>query len=282
MAVYVTVVLLTMLLLITAVFFTTSSSAKAQIKTAINIKQAYEAGNSKAAEIYDSVVNNMKPEYVSDGLILHYDAINNTGSGHDNTTTTWKDLSGNGNDLMLSNFNNTSSSGWNENSLVFDGIDDFGTISTIAGLFQDNITIQTRVYSQQYNNYRGISGNHMGTSYGVSGILAQYQDGLMRIGYNGNIVDLDYSLVTNKDVTLTVLMGTSFGTKVYINGELAGELHVDSNKIQPATDFWIGKSFNTIDRYFLGKMNNFIIYDRILTDDEIQQNYKADLSNYQS
>ena len=55
MAVYVTVVLLTMLLLITAVFFTTSSSAKAQIKTAINIKQAYEAGNSKAAEIYDSV-----------------------------------------------------------------------------------------------------------------------------------------------------------------------------------------------------------------------------------
>ena len=61
MAVYVTVVLLTMLLLITAVFFTTSSSAKAQIKTAINIKQAYEAGNSRASDIYDKITGNQRP-----------------------------------------------------------------------------------------------------------------------------------------------------------------------------------------------------------------------------
>lgn len=36
--------------------------------------------------------------YVTDGLVLYYDAINNTGSGHSSSTTTWKDLSGNGND----------------------------------------------------------------------------------------------------------------------------------------------------------------------------------------
>ena len=43
--------------------------------------------------------------YETDGLIAHYDAINNTGSGHDSTATVWKDISGNGNDLTLYNFN---------------------------------------------------------------------------------------------------------------------------------------------------------------------------------
>lgn len=53
MAVYVTVVLLTMLLLITAVFFLSGSARKIQLQTAIQVKQTYEADNSKAAEIYD-------------------------------------------------------------------------------------------------------------------------------------------------------------------------------------------------------------------------------------
>ena len=39
--------------------------------------------------------------YVTDGLILHYDAINNTGSGHDSSATSWKELSGQGNDFVL-------------------------------------------------------------------------------------------------------------------------------------------------------------------------------------
>ena len=40
--------------------------------------------------------------YVSDGLVLHYDAIDNAGVGeHSETPSVWKDLSGNGNDLTL-------------------------------------------------------------------------------------------------------------------------------------------------------------------------------------
>lgn len=40
------------------------------------------------------------PKYYEDGLILWCDGINNTGDGHDDTVTTWKDLTGNGNDLI--------------------------------------------------------------------------------------------------------------------------------------------------------------------------------------
>lgn len=283
MAVYVLIVLLSMLAVLMAVFFTSNAVRKSQLKTVMGIKQAYEADNDKAAEIYKSItMKNQEeaPTYVSDGLILYYDAINNTGNGHSSTTTTWKDLSGNGNDLTLSNFDNTETSGWSENAINFDGIDDFGTITTLAQTLQGDVTISTRIYSQNANNYKGIYGNHQGTSYGVSGILAQYQDGLMRIGYNSNIVDLNYETVTNKELTLTVQMGTSIGTKVYINGNLVGEKHTDSDAAQPATDFWIGRSYNTTDRYFLGKMNNFLIYNRLLSDSEIKQNYGADEAIY--
>lgn len=283
MAVYVLIVLLSMLAVLMAVFFTSNAVRKSQLKTVMGIKQAYEADNDKAAEIYKSItMKNQEetPTYVSDGLILYYDAINNTGNGHSSTTTTWKDLSGNGNDLTLSNFDNTETSGWSENAINFDGIDDFGTITTLAQTLQGDVTISTRIYSQNANNYRGIYGNHQGTDNGVSGILAQYQDGLMRIGYNSNIVDLNYETVTNKELTLTVQMGTSIGTKVYINGNLVGEKHTDSDAAQPATDFWIGRSYNTTDRYFLGKMNNFLIYNRLLSDSEIKQNYGADEAIY--
>lgn len=40
-------------------------------------------------------------EYIQDGLILHWDGINNTGDGHDPNSSVIKDLSGNGYDLIV-------------------------------------------------------------------------------------------------------------------------------------------------------------------------------------
>ena len=40
------------------------------------------------------------PRYYEDGLVMWCDGYNNTGNGHDNTVSTWKDLTGHGNDLI--------------------------------------------------------------------------------------------------------------------------------------------------------------------------------------
>ena len=96
-----------MLLMLTTVFLTSNSARMSQLKTVMGIKQAYEADNDKAAEIYNSITKKSKNKtisYVTDGLILYYDAVNNTGNGHSNTETTWKDLSGNGNDFSTIKF----------------------------------------------------------------------------------------------------------------------------------------------------------------------------------
>ena len=124
MAVYVTVVLFTMLIILSSLYMTTSSVRKSQLTAAVMIKKAYESDNNNAEKIYNSLTGGGSSggqeqpeepeiEYVTDGLELHYDAINNTGTGHSNTTTTWVDLSGNGNNATVTGGT------WSDNYLSF-------------------------------------------------------------------------------------------------------------------------------------------------------------------
>src|SRR5699024_7001153 len=62
------------------------------------------------------------PEYVKDGLVLHYDFSGMT--NEDETKGIARDLSGNGNHGTLQNFNFTPESGYDKNKLLFDGVDD--------------------------------------------------------------------------------------------------------------------------------------------------------------
>lgn len=81
--------------------------------------------------------------YVQDGLIMYYDGINNTGNGHSNTTTKWKDLSGNNNDGTING------SVWEENSLNFDGIDDWVNCGEMN---YSNVTIEAVVLYKNVPN----------------------------------------------------------------------------------------------------------------------------------
>ena len=63
------------------------------------------------------------PEYVKDGLVLHYDFSSMT--NNDASKDIARDLSGNGNHGTLQNFNFTPESGYDKNKLLFDGVDDY-------------------------------------------------------------------------------------------------------------------------------------------------------------
>lgn len=82
------------------------------------------------------------PNITTEGLVLHLDAANlNSYTG---TGTTWFDLSGNGNDGTL--VNGVGYFEDNQGSMVFDGVDDYGTIDyplftsptelTVGGFFK--------------------------------------------------------------------------------------------------------------------------------------------------
>src|SRR5699024_6641857 len=70
------------------------------------------------------------PNPIKEGLLLWYDfkGMRNT----DTNKEVAKDLSGNGNDGTLTNFNFTEESGYKDNTLVFDGVDDSLTIPELV------------------------------------------------------------------------------------------------------------------------------------------------------
>ena len=73
-------------------------------------------------------------EYVQDGLVVLYDANNNTGNGYSNSTKTWKNLVSDNYDGVLHGCT------WGDNYLQTDGVDDWLGIGLMH--FQ-NVTVET-------------------------------------------------------------------------------------------------------------------------------------------
>ena len=61
MAVYVTVVLVGMIFILMAVFFISNSVRRTQLQTNLKVKEAYEADNAKADQIYTSLTRKEEP-----------------------------------------------------------------------------------------------------------------------------------------------------------------------------------------------------------------------------
>lgn len=76
------------------------------------------SGNFTSMNVYSLEISN------ETGIIGKYDATNNTGSGHSNSTTTWKDLKGNHNGTINGAI-------WGSNYLKFDGVDDWVNLGQI-------------------------------------------------------------------------------------------------------------------------------------------------------
>ena len=128
------------------------------------------AGN-KVQQISEEIkIEKADIEYVTDGLIVYYDAINNTGNGHANNITTWKNL-------VSDKYNGIIHGGvWHEEYFQTDGIDDWVDVGLIK---EPNITIESVVaHGDTYNSY-GISNFDSG---GIG--LSDYN----KSGYNGLMV----------------------------------------------------------------------------------------------
>ena len=79
--------------------------------------------------------------YVQDGLTIWYDGVYNTLNGHDNSATSWKNLVSESTEFdgILKNITNTSTSGWTSKSLILDGVDDW---VNMGYLYSENITVE--------------------------------------------------------------------------------------------------------------------------------------------
>ena len=82
------------------------------------------------------------PRTITDGLVLCLDAANP--KSYPGSGTTWTNLSGSGNNGTLTNGPTYSSA--NGGSIVFDGVNDYVSISNASSLQVDNFTLEAWVY----------------------------------------------------------------------------------------------------------------------------------------
>lgn len=235
------------------------------------------AGNS---EILFQEINIATSEnYANYGLIAYYDAINNTGGGHSNTITIWKDLSGNNNNGVLNRFNGTNSSGWKDTELNADGLDDYVDIG-----FQDydfnNITIDMIV---KVNNNVG---DHyiLGNWENAGGGLVYYKSSSTIAGQfffedisNWEKVYLNQSIEIGTYYSI-VLVYDGKNLSIYINGELSAQTAVEDKIKTSSVPIYIGGNPTTSGPSSCASISvkKTMIYNRALNDQEIKENYNTD------
>ena len=223
-------------------------------------EQTYFASN--AAEVKPRMIARCKVskalDYIREGLIGYY-----TGRGRSNTDENKNilpDLSGNGNDLENKNFAYTPESGYGDGYIQYDGVDDFSMLPTDKN-FKSGVKTQMFVFSD--NSMNPETANI----------------------YNGGIVVEKYFVILNNQINANAdyeqvyLNGTDVKTTGFnINGSTEINTIVIS-KIKYTEEF--NKNFNisTILNaaiYCLKqRVHDVLLYDRILTEEEIQHNYKV-------
>jgi hypothetical protein len=207
--------------------------------------------------------------YLADGLILHLDGINNTGTGHSSALTVWKDLTTNEYDTQL--FDATIG----EHSIIFDGIHSYGIIDTglnIPSPSTIEIVLKTprrnSIYFQDKTNTHSLG--YWGTVSGFPTTKSTQPTFPVEANSpldNGEIFTLtrNYTSDTNVELKLNTVAMTQSGADNNWIGQSAGTNYLGrrgagSNPTYP----------------FSGEIYAVRIYDHILTDAEIASNYAVD------
>jgi hypothetical protein len=222
------------------------------------------------------------PNTVTDGLVLYLDAANT--KSYVSGSTTWTDLSSGGNNSTLTNgptFNNA-----NGGSIVFDGINEVASIQNfsnfnlskgIVNIWFYPFNTDGIIFSQYLNDlnrnhiqYVGGTGNYIRIIANASINLLSFQSTTGSITQNSwNNVNYLYDYDTNYFA-------------IYVNGYLNSS--TVSSVPQPSgvgeITIACGKDFDFPPspyyyNFFNGNISQVQIYNKILSDQEILQNYNA-------
>jgi len=224
--------------------------------------------------------NNMDyPNIVTNGLVLNLDAAFTP--SYPKNGTTWRDLSGNGNNGTLIN-GPTFNSG-NGGSIVFDGTNDYVNCGNILNYTTGNFSFSCWVFI-----------NSLTTNAGGQGPILFYKGSYRNNGYYNQIgQDGSVYFITNTNPEVasstaagTIVAGNTYNitftrngasVRIYVNGvDLTSTTGVHTTIPSSTANFNIA-SYNQGQIVANIRMYNFLNYNRELTVQEILQNYYAGL-----
>lgn len=218
---------------------------------------------------------NYSPKIVTNGLVLYLDAANTKSfvSG----STRWNDISRSGISGTLVNgptFSNT-----NGGNIVFDGVDDYGTLSSnlvLNGSFTWVINCKSNVMSAAQNRQTYLAG---------TGNWFEQSDNDTLFVVNTNELSFNLELPTgllpqNTWYNIAVTRKTDNTFDFYYNGVKQTLRGGGTTPVSASYNISIVGAISGGGRYWNGNMSQILIYNRALTSDEILQNYNATKSRF--
>lgn len=206
------------------------------------------------------------PTIVTSGLIVCLDAANP--KSYPGTGTAWNDISGGGNHATLYNSVTFTTSG--QGSLNFNEVDNYAKINTTGVLPTTAYTkiAWFRPESSTQNIISGGTNDHAFWMNGTSTNLAS--------GHNGNWTTVSYSPgdMLNKWWCGAVTFNTTTGWVLYLNGQQVTSNTTSTTPVGGPADVRIG-AYGDAANLFDGDIPVVKIYNRVLTSDEIKQNFNA-------
>jgi len=213
----------------------------------------------------------------TDGLVLALDAANP--KSYVSGSTTWNDLSGNNNSGSL--INGPTFSSENGGSIVFDGVDDYVSIS--QNINPSNITLEFFYKASVSSPYEYLISNARDCCGTYNGYELQIFDGVPKFSIWNSTQDTvnGTSTLTNQIYHITATYDST-QLKIYQNSLLTGTTNSALGIGSPASyNLAIGGMglnpafYNLTGNIYVGR-----VYNRALSASEVLQNYNALKSRY--
>jgi hypothetical protein len=218
------------------------------------------------------------PKIVTDGLVLALDAGNT--KSYTSGSTTWFDKSGNANNGTLTNGPTFNSA--NGGSIVFDGVDDYASISgnttiNIPGDYTIEVWINTDTISispsvKVITSQWGTDPKSMYLGFFPNNSISHYRTLADNTHYNVTFAISSSDFVNKWNQVVGITSGSVL--QIWSNGSLKGSASwpgVASVPNQPLLISGISPGTQS----FSGKVASTKIYNRALSAAEIQQNFNA-------
>lgn len=253
------------------------------LKTSNPIHSVNKYGAIGAGESLSIYGEHMDSPYslVTSGLIMHLDAGNT--ASYPGTGNVWNDISGNGNHGTL--INGVAYTSANSGALIFDGVNDYFVTNNNLNLSDtDKLTVQiilkTATTGEEMIMEHSINWNS-NNAFGVIQNSNKIQFTDKNQGYNtynsvATINDNNWHLLS---ASTDRSLGANDQTLIYIDGNDPNSVNVpglnsDNNGNFTSHKLYLGARAGS-SYYFNGTIAQALIYNRVLTAEEIQQNYSV-------
>jgi hypothetical protein len=241
--------------------------------------------------------SNIRIPIITANLVMNLDASNS--SSYPGSGTTWTDISGNGKNATL--VNGPAYSSANSGYIVFDGTDDYATISSPSPLSGTKLfTFEIWIYFTSITGNFGSGGPKAAFLFagGTGDGAGQPEFSIQSVnsssftpnnifygrgggGTTGSLsISVSSSISNGKWYQIVLVRSASDAETLYLNGSSIGTGNVTNSLTDGTTVFGGLPGVPNYSAYLNGRIANIKIYDKALSATEITQNFNAIRGRY--